>query len=170
MANITVRREEAPRIAPSLAELEPLRWTSPFRTMRNLLNWDPFRTMGPSFPILEEPASFLPAFEVKETKDSYVFKADVPGVKESDLEITLTDNRMNIGGKRESEKEETTDTYYACERSYGSFARSFTLPEGADAEHTRAELRDGVLTIVVAKQPKSQPKKILIGNPEKHRA
>jgi HSP20 family protein len=70
---------------------------------------------------------FVPDFEVKETKEGFVFKADVPGIKEKDLEITMTGNRLTISGKREAEMEERSDTYYACERSYGSFTRAFTL-------------------------------------------
>ena len=71
--------------------------------------------------------TFSPSFEVKETKDSYVFKADVPGVKESDIEGTVTGNRLSISGKREVEHKEQTNTFYTYERSYGDFTRSFLL-------------------------------------------
>ena len=106
--------------------------------------------------------SFIPAFEVKETPDAYLFKADLPGVKEGDLEIALSGNRILISGKREAEQLEEGDTFYAYERSYGGFSRSFTLPEGADADNVRADLRDGVLSLMVAKKQEVKPKKIQV--------
>ena len=158
MANISVRKENENRPAP-LTSHEQGRW-DPFRMMRDLMTWDPFREMTPFAPPM--PQSFMPSFDVKETKDSYIFKADVPGVKDSDIEVSITGNRLNITGKRESEHKEQTDTYYAYERSYGDFTRSFTLPEGADTQSTVADLKDGVLTLTVKKQPEMQPKKIAI--------
>jgi HSP20 family protein len=73
----------------------------------------------------------------------------------------MTGNRLSISGKRESEKEESTDSYYARECSYGSFTRVFTLPEGTDSnENIRAELTQGVLTLHLPKRPELQPKRI----------
>jgi HSP20 family protein len=137
----------------------------PMRAMRELMRWDPFRQMMPSFPAFPgfEQASFNPSFDVTETKDGFMFKADVPGVKIEDLEITTTGNRLQISGKRESEQESKTDTVYTFERQYGSFARSFTLPEGADLAHVKSELKDGVLTLLIPKLPGAKPKKIEIG-------
>ncbi len=154
MANIAVRKNEGGAVAP----VEP-RW-DPFRMMRDLMNWDPFQEMIPYVP--QMPAGFVPTFEIKETKEGYLFKADVPGVKESDLTVTFTGNRLTVAGKRESEKKEQTDTYYMYERSYGDFTRSFTLPEGVDTNLVHADLKDGVLTISVPKLPEAQPKKIAI--------
>jgi HSP20 family protein len=118
-------------------------------------------------PVLSAAAglTFNPSFEVKETKDTFVFKADVPGIRESDLDVTLTGNRLSISGKREEEKEEKEGEgarYYTYERSYGSFTRSFTLPDGVDAEHLRAELNGGVLTVVVPKKLEVQAKRIAV--------
>jgi HSP20 family protein len=128
------------------------------------LSWipgDPFRQMSPFWPAEEQPVRFAPDFEVKETKEGFEFKADLPGVKEKDLEITMTGNRLTISGKREADMEEKADTYYACERSYGSFTRSFTLPEGTDGEnHSRAELKEGVLTLLLPKKLEQQPRRI----------
>lgn len=70
--------------------------------------------------------------------------------------------RHRRSGKRESEKTEKGDTYYTSERSYGSFTRAFTLPEGVDPSHIKAELKEGVLTLSVPKKPESQPKKIAV--------
>jgi HSP20 family protein len=145
------------------------RWTrgfDPFERMRELMRFDPLEELGRLTGGREQAWSFVPAFEVKETKDSYIFKADLPGVKESDLDITLTGDRLTISGKREVEKEEDTDRFYAYERSYGSFSRSFTLPEGVDAEHCSAELKEGVLNLRLPKVPEVQPKRIQVGSTE----
>lgn len=153
MSNITVRRGNEGTMAPTTLERDP------FRMFRDFFRWDPFREMAPFIPTTEA-AAFAPAFEVKETKDAFVFKADVPGVKEKDLEVTLTGNRLSISGKREGEKEEKAETYYTYERSYGSFTRAFTLPEGVDTEHLAAEIKEGVLTLVVPKRPEVKARNI----------
>ena len=142
-------------------ELQPGGWES-LRFLRDLMGWDPFAEMLPSAG--RDVASFTPRFEVKETKDAYLFKADLPGVHEKDLELTLNGNRLTVSGKREAEERNEGDTWYAYERSYGTFSRSFTLPEGADADHAEADLKNGVLTISVAKKPESQPRKIALKN------
>jgi HSP20 family protein len=152
MANL-IRRTEAPSEAPAV-------W-DPFRLMRDFMNWDPFAEMAPSL-IRAGESMFSPRFEVKETKNAYVFKADLPGLEEKDLEITVTGSRVTVSGKREAENKDEGETYYAYERSYGSFSRSFTLPEGADADHAEADLRNGVLTLSIPKTPEHQPKKISV--------
>src|SRR5688500_12001640 len=136
--------------------------------------WDPFRIMLEMFG---EPAregfgaqpmpAFTPMFEVFERKDSYVFKADLPGVKQEEIDLQLTENRLTISGKREAEERKEGERWYAFERQCGSFTRTFSLPEGVDAEHVRAELKDGVLTLVVPKKPEVQPRKIQIGSGER---
>lgn len=138
-------------------ESTPAQW-EPLRLMRDLMSWEPFAGVLPA--ALNEPAVFAPRFEVKETKDAYVFMADVPGLEEENLDISLSGDRLTISGRREAEEREEGETYYTYERSYGSFARSFTLPEGADAEQVEAELKDGVLTISVAKKTEHQERKI----------
>ena len=157
MADIAVRKGNGNKPAP-IATWEP-RW-EPFRMMRDLIGWDPFHEMTPFIP--QMPAGFIPSFDIKETKDAYLFKADIPGVKESDLEVTISGNRITVSGKREAEKEEQTDTYYSCERSYGDFTRSFTLPEGVDMKSVHADLDQGVLTLSIKKTPEAQPKKIVV--------
>lgn len=153
MADIAVKnRNGGENTTIARRELEP------FRVMREMLGWDPFREMAPLFT--PNAAVFSPAFEVKETKDSFVFKADLPGVQEKDLEVTLTGNRLNVTGKRESEKEQKEETYYTYERTYGSFNRTFTLPDQIDGAHIKAELKAGELTIVVPKTPAAVAKKI----------
>lgn len=149
-------------------ESTPARW-EPLRLMRDLMSWEPFAGMLPS--LRSESAAFAPRFEVKETKDAYVFRADLPGIEEKDLDISLTGDRLTVCGRREAEQCEESDTYYTYERSYGSFARSFMLPEGADVEQVEADLKDGVLTVSVAKKMEHHERKIsLKGIGEKVRA
>lgn len=138
------------------------RWdgrTDPFRVVRELMGWDPFREM---VPFERAEGEFVPSFEVKETKEQFVFKADVPGVNEADINITLNGNRLTISGKREAEKQSQQDTFYTYERSFGSFSRAFTLPDGIDANGVKAELNNGVLTVHVNKAVEAQPKKITV--------
>jgi HSP20 family protein len=136
----------------------------PFSQMQELLNWDPFETMSQMLSGARAAApTFVPAFEVKETKDAFVFKADLPGVQEKDLEISLTGDRLVVSGRRESEKREENERYFAYERSFGSFSRAFTLPEGVDSDHISAELKDGVLHLTLPKKPEVQPKRIKVG-------
>lgn len=149
MANLIRRNEKS-------GSMEPSRLFDPFEVMRDLMRWDPFAEMTPTVGT----AAFVPSFDVKETKDAYVFTADLPGVKESDVDLSLTGNRLTISGKREEEKKEQDERWYAYERSYGAFSRSFTLPEGVDAEHVQAELKEGVLRVNVPKKPEAKPRKI----------
>ena len=134
-------------------------WTQePFMSMRDLLNWNPFReSMG-----LMDTAAYAPTFEVKETPTAYVFKADIPGIREEDLSVELANNRLVVSGKREEEKKEDNETYHLFERSYGSFSRSFSLPEDVHSSKVDAHLRDGVLTVTVVKSPEAKPQKIQI--------
>lgn len=160
MANVQVHKETGK--TPTRAIARPTQW-EPFRTMREMLRWDPFGEMEPTWPTFETP-EFMPNFEVKETKEGYVFTADMPGVEEKNLEVKTTENRLTISGKRESEKTEQGDTYYTTERSYGSFSRAFTLPTGANLEKIQAELKSGVLTVKVPKKPEAQPRKVAVSS------
>lgn len=137
--------------------VQPSRLLDPFEMMRDLMRWDPFAELGAS-GTREIP--FVPSWEVKETRDAYVFKADLPGIKEENLEIQLTGNRLTVSGKRDEEKHEEEDRFYAYERSYGTFSRSFTLPEGVDPDHAEADLSNGVLTVSVPKLPEVKPRRI----------
>lgn len=162
MANVAVQKNESGDTSVARREWDP------FRAMRDMLRWDPFREMAPV--LSPELRTFSPAFEVKETKESFVFKADVPGMKEQDVEVNLTGNRLTISGKREAEKEDKSETYYAYERTYGSFTRAFTLPEQTDAAHVKAELKNGELTVVVPKTPAAVPKRIPVASGDKPKA
>jgi HSP20 family protein len=152
--NLTIKKTPAAPAYPAT------RW-EPFSAFRDLMRWDPFREIAP-LSTMDRLSEFDAPFEVKETMEGYLFKADVPGIKESDLNINLTGNRLTISGKREEEKKQEHETYFSYERSYGSFTRSFTLPEGVEAEKVNASLKDGVLSILVPKVPEAQPKKVAI--------
>jgi HSP20 family protein len=135
-----------------------LAW-DPFRLMREMFRWDPFRQMTTEYPRYHE-GDWMPAFEVRENKDGFVFKADLPGIKLEDLDISMTGNRLTITGKRDQEKETKEDRFYAFERSYGWFTRVFTLPDSIDVEHLKSELKDGVWTLFLPKKAEVLPKKI----------
>jgi len=160
MANISVQRQEP--AAPQVAS--PREITSPFGLWRDMLRWDPFAQMLPAL-LEREPLVFSPDFDVKETKEAFVFKADLPGVEVKDVEVQATDNRLTISGKRSAEKEEKSETTYRCERSFGSFTRAFTLPAGGDLERVAAELKNGVLTVSVPKKPEAKTKQINVKTP-----
>ena len=156
MANNVTIQKQSGSPTPTLTRPATL---DPFQSMRELFRWDPFQ-FGALMPFHAAEAHFAPDFEVKENKESFVFRADLPGVAEKDLQVQLNDNRLSVSGKRESEKTEQNETYYASERSYGSFTRSFILPEGVDADKAHAELKNGVLSIAIPKRPEAQPRKI----------
>ena len=151
MPNITVQKPLLPLMAIPGAE-------DPLHMIRELFNWTPLRQLATALPA----PIFAPLFEVRETKDRYVFKADMPGVKEPDIEVNVVGNRLAIAGKRENELVEETETIFFEERAFGTFTRQFVLPEGADIEHIQAELKDGVLTVVIPKLPEVKPRKIAL--------
>jgi HSP20 family protein len=159
MANLNVRRGE-PR--QEGATWDPLRVMEgfgrsfdPLRLMRDLMSTDPFAGM-----VAPASGTFAPDIEIKETKDAYVICADLPGVKTEDLEVSVTGSRLTIGGARSEEERREDDRYFAYERSYGSFSRSFVLPEGADLDRLRADLDSGVLRIAIPKKADVQPRRI----------
>ena len=161
MADLPVRRGSGSSVG---------RWTrglDPFERMKELMGFDPFEQMGRMVSGGEAPLGFIPAFEVKETKDAFLFKADLPGVEEKDLDVTVTEDRITVSGKRESEQRNEGERYFTYERQYGSFSRAFTLPEGVDPNNVNAELKDGVLHLRLPKQPEMQPKRIQVSTTDK---
>jgi HSP20 family protein len=133
----------------------------PFRVMDALLRWDPLR--GGEWGVATSGPEFTPRFDVKEAKDGYVIKADLPGVRDEDLDISLNGNLLTISGKRDEDHREEGEAYYAMERSHGGFARSFTMPESVDSDGVTADLKNGVLTVRIPKKPEAQPRRIAIG-------
>ena len=147
---MSILRTRTPQAAPATAaSLEP------FRLMRDFLRWDPLLDYS-----LGAPAAFMPSFDVKETPDAYQFKVDLPGIVEADLEISLEGTRLTVAGKREDEAIKDGERLHLSERSHGTFSRTFTLPEDVEGEKVVAELRNGVLTLMVPKRPEVRPRKI----------
>jgi HSP20 family protein len=127
----------------------------PFAFARELLAWDPFFST-------RAVSAFTPSFEVKETNDSFVVKADLPGVDEKDLDISLHGGVLTVSGNRTAEERKEGESYALYERQYGSFTRAFSLPDMADYEKIDAKLADGVLTLVIGKKAEAKPKKIAL--------
>ena len=166
-----VRRQQEPRRPLARREADP------FRVFRDFIR-DPF-SMTPFFDLEQGPLrdmeqiltsrAFIPSVEVRETKDQYAFHADLPGVSEEDVTISIEGNRLTISGTREQEEErEEGSQYHVYERSYGTFTRSFLLPEGADVDNVKADLKNGVLTIQVPKKAGMGAKQIPIGKTTVH--
>jgi HSP20 family protein len=162
MANITVRKGNLPQgSGQQMAPTARPGMFEPFRMMRDLLRFDPFSEM---LPMLHQRAelAFVPDFDIKETRDGLVFRADLPGLSQDNLEITVDRNRLVVQGRREDERTDESETWYATERSYGSFVRTFTLPDSTDLEHLNAALDSGVLTITIPKKESAQPRKVQV--------
>jgi HSP20 family protein len=140
--------------------------------MATLIRRDPFHIMdalfgGDAASAFDLPATraFAPAFDVSEVKDAYVFRADVPGVPEKELEIQVLGNVLTVAGERKNERVEgdAGRRHFTLERGHGRFSRSFSLPDGADGERATAEVKDGVLTLRVPKRAEVQPRRINVG-------
>ena len=148
----TMTRKENPNTTRSAAT-----YWDPFRLVESMLNLGPY---APRYATAEVAPAYLPRFDVKETKDGYEFSADLPGVKEEELDISLTGNQLVISGKRTAAETKETERYHLSERTFGRFTRTFTLPDGISNEQVSAQLKDGVLTLVVGKRPEVQPRRI----------
>lgn len=130
-------------------------YRDPFQMARELLSWDPF--FGN-----RQVTAFAPAFEVKETSDAFILKADLPGVNEADLDISVHNNVLTVSGSRQAEERKEGESYALYERQFGSFTRSFSLPDIADGERIDAKLDNGVLSLTIGKKAEAKPKKIAI--------
>jgi HSP20 family protein len=131
------------------------RYRDPFSFARELMSWDPFFAGRPA-------SAFAPAFEVKETTDAFVLKADLPGVPESELDINVHNNILTVSGSRAAEERKEGESFALYERQFGSFSRSFSLPDMADGERIEAKLDNGVLTLTVGKKAEAKPRKIAL--------
>jgi HSP20 family protein len=103
---------------------------------------------------------WAPLVDIVENEHEYLIKAELPEVKREDVKVTVQDGTLTIAGERTIEKEEKDKKYHRIERAYGHFARSFTLPEDADPTRIRAEFKDGVLNVHVAKAEHARPKRV----------
>lgn len=102
----------------------------------------------------------MPAFDISETEEKIVVRADLPGVDVKDLDMSITDNVLTVKGEKRQEKEEKSESFHRVERRYGSFARSFSLPAEVKSEGIEAVYKDGVLRIEIPKAEASWPKKV----------
>ncbi len=107
-------------------------------------------------------AGFVPAVDVYEDEKNIVLKLEVPGVKLEDLDIQLEKQRLTVKGERRFATEEKAENFHRIERRFGSFVRSFTLPQTVDNDGVSAGYDAGVLTITLAKKAEAQPKQVKI--------
>lgn len=107
-------------------------------------------------------AEWSPLVDITEDEKEYLVKAELPELKKEEIKISVHDDVLSISGERKYEKEEKGKKYHRVERAYGSFMRSFTLPENADGSKVNAEYKDGVLQIHLPKLEKVKPKAIEI--------
>ena len=112
---------------------------------------------------------WAPAVDLFEREDSLVLKADLPGLGEDDVQIEVRDNVLTISGERRADFEDKQNGYYRVERSFGSFSRSLTLPEGVDAEQIKASFDNGVLEVTIPKPEERKPRRIEIGAEKKQK-
>ncbi len=146
-----------------LNALEPFRELT---TLQERLN-KVFDDMFPGALKSRETNEWIPAVDIYETNDAINIEVEAPGMKQEDIKINLENNTLTIYGERKFEKKEENKNYYRMERSYGSFSRSFLLPENVNVEGIKAKYKDGVLTITLPKKPESKPKEIPIESEEK---
>ncbi|MDF1812509.1 MAG: Hsp20/alpha crystallin family protein [Verrucomicrobiales bacterium] len=130
--------------------------------MNSLTHWDPFKELnrlstilGSGKPALAqaEHREWAPAVDISEDDESFIIKADLPDVDKDDVNVTVQNGYLTLSGERRMEKEEEDKKkkYHRIERSYGSYTRSFALPENVDGGAVKAKFKDGVLHIVLPK-------------------
>ena len=142
-----------------------------------ITRWDPFRELStlqnrvnslfqdygrPSQDELTASGSFVPAVDVYEDEHKVTLKLEVPGVKQDDLDVQVENNTLTIRGERKFEKEEKEENFQRIERRYGSFSRSFTLPNTIDTDSVNANYENGVLKVELAKREEAKPKQIKV--------
>ncbi len=142
-----------------------------------IVRWDPFRELEEMSArlnrVFSRPATqtnggneqlrivdWMPIVDISETDSEYLIKAELPEVKKEDVKVTVEHGVLTIQGERRQEMEEKGKKFHRVERSYGSFVRSFTLPESIDEGGMKAEYRDGVLSLHLPKSEKVKPKAI----------
>jgi HSP20 family protein len=105
-------------------------------------------------------ADWMPTVDISETEGEYLIKAELPEVRKEDVKVTVENGVLTLQGERRQEKEEKGKRFHRVERSYGSFVRSFTLPESVDDSSVKAEYKDGVLNLHLPKSEKVKPRAI----------
>ena len=148
--------------------------------MTLLTRWDPFRefvtvqdrlnrlfrdSYGPEGTKDAESlttTTFAPPVDVYEDEHNVTLKIEVPGIEEKDIDVRIENNTLTVHGERKFEKEEKEENYRRVERQYGSFTRTFTLPQTVDQESVQADYDKGVLKIKLAKKAEAKPKQIKV--------
>ncbi|MCS6291814.1 MAG: Hsp20/alpha crystallin family protein [Nitrospira sp.] len=144
--------------------------------MTALMRWDPFRELEEMSDRLNRMvvrpatktngkealtvADWMPTVDISETAGEYVIQAELPEVKKDDVKVTLEEGVLTIQGQRRQEKDEKTTKYHRIERSYGTFVRSFSLPDQVNESGVKAEFKDGVLNLHIPKSEKAKPRAI----------
>ena len=139
----------------------------------NITRWEPFREVEEMFrqysPFFgralrrnDESGGWTPVADITETEKEYIIKAELPEVKKADVKVTLDDGVITISGERRHEKEQKDENEIRVESFYGTFSRSFSLPENIDPKSVRAESKDGVLRVRIPKTQASTTKPVSI--------
>lgn len=105
---------------------------------------------------------WTPAVDIYETDQNLVIKAELPGIDPKDLEVRVEDGTLYLKGERKYEREVKEESYHRVERSYGSFARTFSLPRTINTEDIKADYKDGILTLTMPKREEAKPKTVKI--------
>jgi HSP20 family protein len=161
-----VRKEDAMAI-----EIWRPRWGMiPWRPFRDSEEWDRrFDDLlgRPLWRLPVDERGWMPAVDVFEKEDRFVVKAELPGMKEDDIDVSVVGDTLSIKGEKKTEAEIKDEDYYRCERSYGSFYRSIPIPSNVDANKIEASFEDGVLEVTLPKSTKVKPKKIAVSAKKK---
>jgi HSP20 family protein len=147
------------------------RYIDPFSAMRAEMDrvFEPFLGRGSGrFPALAravESGAVVPSIDVRETETELVIEAELPGLDDKDVSVTLNNGVLTLKGEKKSEREEKKDDYHLMERSYGSFQRSFQVADTIDADKVKATFEKGVLKVMLPKRPEAvkAEKRIPIG-------
>jgi HSP20 family protein len=142
----------------TIARLEPFRGLSTLQDQFNRLFNESSRNHT------EESAltTWAPAVDIYETPNELVVKADLPDVNEKDIDVRVENNLLTIRGERKFEKSVSEENFLRVERTYGSFSRSFSLPNTVNAEAIGAEYKNGVLTVTLPKREESKPRQVKV--------
>ncbi len=149
----------------ALVKWSPFEMWDPFREMRalqdriNRLFEAPLGKHGRTEDSMLTDGWFPPV-DIREDANSIYLKAEIPGVKKEDLNISLDNDVLTIKGEKKQENDVKEENFHRMERYYGSFSRSFSLPSGVDPTKVNATYKDGILTLTLSKKEESKPKKI----------
>ncbi len=137
-----------------------MRYTSPFRELAQIQN-DLNRFFSPSQEELLSTA-WSPQVDIYEDENGISLHADAPGVDQKDIDVRVENGMLTLKGERKLEREDKKENYHRVERAYGSFTRSFMLPDYADTERIEATFRNGVLDVYIPKKAEKKPKQIKV--------